>query len=187
MKTMHKLCLVFACLALLAFSGCTKAGEEPTPPPTPPVEETQAPVLTETKRISVSPAAGNGRQLIFECPADWESDGYNDIDYQGRKLIETSYCSTQDEKAHLQKMNDVQVKQLGNREFFTYSEEYGILESPELILGAEETKVYLYTIWNYYFFDGEDGYRIALFENQEREQVISVEEFETILSKIEIV
>lgn len=186
MKAMHKLCLVFACLALLAFSGCTKAGEEPTPPPTPPVEETQAPVLTETKRISVSPAAGNGRQLIFECPADWESDGYNDIDYQGRKLIETSYCSTQDNKARLQKMEDVQVKQLGNRDFFTYSEEYGILEGPELVPGVVEKKVYLYTIWIYYFFDGEDGYRIALFENQEREQVISVEEFETILSKIEI-
>ena len=28
MKTMHKLCLVFACLALLAFSGC--ADEEET-------------------------------------------------------------------------------------------------------------------------------------------------------------
>lgn len=187
MKTIYKLLLVLACTILLTFSGCAKTGEEPTPSPTPPVEETQSPETAETKRISVSPAAGNGRQLIFECPADWESDGYNDIDYQGRKLIETSYCSTQDEKAHLQKMNDVQAKQLGNREFFTYSEEYGILESPELILGAEETKVYLYTIWNYYFFDGEDGYRIALFENQEREQVISVEEFETILSKIEIV
>ena len=34
MKTTHKLCLVFACLALLTFSGCTKAGEEPAPPPT---------------------------------------------------------------------------------------------------------------------------------------------------------
>ena len=186
MKTMHKLCLVFACLALLAFSGCAKTGEEPTPSPTPPVEETQSPETAETKRISVSPAAGNEHLLIFECPVDWESNGYNYIDYQGRKLVEISYCSTQDNKARLQKMEDVQVKQLGNRDFFTYSEEYGILESPELILGAEETKVYLYTIWNYYFFDGEDGYRIALFENQEREQVISVEEFETILSKIEI-
>ena len=186
MKTTNKLLLVFACLALLAFSGCTKAGEEPTPSPTPPVEETQSPETAETKRISVFPAAGNGRQLIFECPTDWESDGYNDIDYQGRKLVETSYCSTQDEKAHLQKKNDVQVKQLGNREFFTYSEEYGILVGPELVPGAVEKKVYLYTIWIYYFFDGEDGYRIALFENQEWEQVISVEDFENILANLEI-
>ena len=186
MKITHKLLLVFACLALLTFCGYTKAGEEPTPPPTPPVEETQAPVLTETKRISVSPAAGNEHLLIFECPVDWESNGYNYIDYQGRKLVEISYCSTQDNKARLQKMEDVQVKQLGNRDFFTYSEEYGILEGPELVPGVVEKKVYLYTIWIYYFFDGEDGYRIALFENQEREQVISVEEFETILSKIEI-
>lgn len=186
MKTMYKLLLVFVCIALLAFSGCAKTGEEPTPSPTSPVEETQEPVLTETKRISVSPAAGNGRQLILECPADWESDGHNYIDYQGRKLVEISYCSKPDEKEHLQKMNDVQVKQLGNWEFFTYSEEYGILEGPELVPGVEEKKVYLYTIWIYYFFDGEDGYRIALFENQEREQVVSIEDFENILANLEI-
>ena len=186
MKTIYKLLLVLACTILLTFSGCAKTGEEPTPSPTPPVEETQSPETAETKRISVSPAADDGHMLIFECPADWESNGYNCIDYQGRKLVEISYCSTQDKKEHLQKKNDVQVKQLGNREFFTYSEEYGILEGPELVPGVVEKKVYLYTIWIYYFFDGEGGYRIALFENQEREQGISVEEFETILSKIEI-
>lgn len=52
--------------------------------------------------------------------------------------------------------------------------------------GVEETKVCLYTIWSYYFFDGEDSYGIALFENQEREQVISIEDFEEILAGLEI-
>ena len=77
-------------------------------------------------------------------------------------------------------------KQLGKREFYISSAEYGILESPEMTPGVEETKVCLYTIWSYYFFDGEDSYGIALFENQEREQVISIEDFEEILAGLEI-
>ena len=46
MKTTHKLCLVFACLALLTFSGCTQTHDEPNAFP---VEEitTTAEVLTK--------------------------------------------------------------------------------------------------------------------------------------------
>lgn len=173
-----------ALLLLLTLCACTKPSEEPTPSPAPPAEETQNP--KSTKRIAVSPATGDGRQLIFECPADWESDGYNDIDYQGRKLIEIYYTPAEEQRAYMQKWDDIQIKQLGEREFYTSSAEYGILESPEMTPGVEETKVCLYTIWSYYFFDGEDSYGIALFENQEREQIISVTDFEEILAGLEI-
>lgn len=173
-----------ALLLLLTLCACTKPSEEPAPSPAPPAEETQNP--KSTKRIAVSPATGDGRQLIFECPADWESDGYNDIDYQGRKLIEIYYTPAEEQRAYMQKWDDIQIKQLGEREFYISSAEYGILESPEMTPGVEETKVCLYTIWSYYFFDGEDSYGIALFENQEREQIISIEDFEEILAGLEI-
>lgn len=173
-----------ALLLLLTLYACGKPGEEPTPSPVPPAEETQSP--KSTKRIAVSPATGDGRQLIFECPADWESDGHDDIDYQGRKLIEVYYTPAEEQRGYMQKWDDIQIKQLGKREFYISSAEYGILEDPEMTPGVEEKKVCLYTIWSYYFFDGEDSYGIALFENQEREQVISIPDFEEILANLEV-
>lgn len=173
-----------ALLLLLTLCACTKPSEEPAPSPVPPAEETQSP--KSTKRIAVSPATGDGHQLIFECPADWESDGHDDIDYQGRKLIEVYYTPAEEQRGYMQKWDDIQIKQLGKREFYISSAEYGILEDPEMTPGVEEKKVCLYTIWSYYFFDGEDSYGIALFENQEREQVISIPDFENILAGLEI-
>ena len=173
-----------ALLLLLTLCACAKPSEEPTPSPVPPAEETQNP--KSTKRIAVSPATGDGRQLIFECPADWESNGHGYIDYQGRKLIEVYYTPAEEQRGYMQKWDDIQIKQLGEREFYTSSAEYGILEDPEMTPGVEEKKVCLYTIWSYYFFDGEDSYGIALFENQEREQIISIEDFEEILANLEV-
>ena len=133
-----------ALLLLLTLCACTKPSEEPAPSPVPPAEETQSP--KSTKRIAVSPATGDGHQLIFECPADWESDGHDDIDYQGRKLIEVYYTPAEEQRGYMQKWDDIQIKQLGKREFYISSAEYGILEDPEMTPGVEEKKVCLYTI-----------------------------------------
>ena len=169
-----------ALLLLLTLYACGKPGEEPTPSPAPPTEE------PTTQTLTVTPSGSKGQRLVFRCPVDWEYYGYSGIDYQGQKLVETNYSPAEEKRTYLQKMEDIRIKQLGEREFYTYSEEYGILEGPEMTPGVEEKKVYLYTIWNYYFFDGEDCYRIALFENQEREQVVSIPDFEDILAGLEI-
>ena len=169
-----------ALLLLLTLYACGKPSEEPTPSPAPPTEE------PTTQTLTVTPSGSKGQRLVFRCPVDWEYYGYSGIDYQGQKLVETNYSPAEEKRTYLQKMEDIRIKQLGEREFYTYSEEYGILEGPEMTPGVEEKKVYLYTIWNYYFFDGEDCYRIALFENQEREQVISIPDFEDILANLEV-
>ena len=184
MKTIHKLCLVFACFALLTFSGCTKAGEEPTPPPTPPVEETQEPILTETKRIAVIVHPnGQEQQLILECPAGWETEN-DGITCEGQLLVSFN-ADTIDviRNAFQREQHDIQVKQLGGREFQTYTEEY---LAKEVEPGENEARHVLYQSWTYYFAEGKTGYLIRLEQSKEREQVISIEDFENILAGLEI-
>lgn len=184
MKTTHKLCLVFACLALLTFSGCTKAGEEPAPPPTPPVEETQEPILTETKRIAVIVYPnGQEQQLILKCPIGWET-GNGGIIYEGRLLVSFEAGTAETiRNDFLRGQSDIQVKQLGMREFQTYTEEYLAKEvEPE----ENEVKHVPYQSWIYYFTEGENAYLIRLEQSKERDQVVSIEDFENILASLEI-
>lgn len=76
----------------------------------------------------------------------------------------------------LDRLAAAEQKEIGGRNFWIYSEDYFILEKPKQVP---------YTIWRYYYFDGELYYGISFFQNQEN-IVITLEEFEEVLATMEI-
>ena len=115
------------------------------------------------------------RNIVLSCPTNWEEhDG--GIDLNGKKLVElVCYSPTRMENL-LDRSAAAEQKEIGGRNFWIYSEDYFILEKPKQVP---------YTIWRYYYFDGELYYGISFFQNQEN-IVITLEEFEEVLATMEI-
>lgn len=165
-----------ALLLLLTLCACTKPSEEPTPSPAPPTEE------TKKLAVTVNPN-GEKQRLFLECPADWESE-YGCISCEGRPLVDF-YADTAEsiQNNYLQRHDDIQTKRLGEREFQTYTEEY---MGKEAVPGESEARRVPYESFSYYFAEDGIGYLIRLEQSKEREQVISITDFEEILAGLEI-
>ena len=115
------------------------------------------------------------RKIVLSCPTNWEAyDGR--IDLNGKKLVELVCYSPTRMENKLERLEKAEQKEIGGKNFWLLSEEYSILEKPKQVP---------YTIWRYYYFDGELYYGISFFQNQE-DIVITLEEFEEVLATMEI-
>lgn len=164
-----------ALLLLLTLYACGKPGEEPTPSPAPPTEE------TKKLAVTVNPD-GEEQRLILECPADWEAE-YGCITYEGRLLVdfyagEAEYVKSiwQPDKT---KDHDIWGHQIGEREFLISGEEYAVS-------GESNANLSPYQSLSYYFAEDGIGYLIRLEQSKEQEEVISITDFEEILAGLEI-